>query len=126
MTERLVQEKWTRARLIMIARNLPFELWGEALKHVNWFQNRCSCCLINLKIPLHKWNSNARIQLNPFLQFWEFEFAFICDSKINNPKNLLPRSESAFFLGLRLSTHDQIICPRNQDQSSTLPHRFTS
>ncbi len=35
LAERLVQEHWTRARVLLFGCDIPQELWGDALSHAN-------------------------------------------------------------------------------------------
>lgn len=58
MAERLVQENWTRARVMMLATSLPAEIWDEALAHANWRRNRLPSARINQSIPTQQWDEN--------------------------------------------------------------------
>lgn len=100
MAERLVQEHWTRARVIMLATNLPHELWDGELTHANWLRNRLPSSRINFSIPLQKWNPSSRIQFKSFPKFGAAGYAFIYYPKTTKTRKLLPRSELANFLGV--------------------------
>lgn len=54
MTERLVQEHWKRARVLMIATTPPAELWDETLLNANWLRNCLPNSRIKFSIPLWK------------------------------------------------------------------------
>lgn len=50
--ERLVQENWTRARVLIFATNLPRNLWSEALYHGNWLRNRLPASRLGNDTPI--------------------------------------------------------------------------
>lgn len=55
--ERLVQEHWTRARVLLHGTDLPFKLWGEALHHANWLRNRVPSAGTGGLIPISHWTN---------------------------------------------------------------------
>lgn len=98
--ERLVQENWTRARVLLHGTNLPFFLWGEALKHANWLRNRTPSQRIYGAIPMMKWNKNIRIDFNSLLTFGQVGYAYKYYPRTQPAQKLLPRSEFCHFVGM--------------------------
>lgn len=98
--ERLVQEHWTRARVLMLSTNLPAELWDEAILHANWLRNRTPSSRINNDLPLLKWKPNSIIRFRNIPEFGTFGYAFIYYPHNVKAKKLLPRSEPGYFVGV--------------------------
>lgn len=100
LAERLVQEHWTRARVMLFASDLPFNLWGEALHHANWLRNRTPSSRIDGSIPLLAWDKHASIDFKTLLTFGQAGYAFLYYPTTKPGKKLLPRSEFAKFVGM--------------------------
>lgn len=60
--ERLVQENWTRERVLLNSSGLSQNIWGEEIHHANWLRNRSPSARIGNEIPI----SNG-IRINKFL-----------------------------------------------------------
>jgi len=98
--ERIVQEHWTRARVLLFASQLPNELWGEALKHANWLRNRLPASRINGELPILLWNPRTIIDFKSLLLFGQLGASFIYRSKTVAKKKLQPRSALSNFVGM--------------------------
>ena len=103
--ERLVQENWTRARILLHISEFLFQLWAEALHHANWLRNRTPNSRISADIPLLLWDKNPRIDLKSLLNFGQARYAFIYYPKTQPEKKLLPRSEFSRFVGMDSDVH---------------------
>ena len=104
ISERIVQEHWTRARILMIASKLPINLWGGALKHANWLRNRLPARRINNGLPILVWSPNSYIDFESQLTFGQPGFGFIYRSKTTASKKLLPRAHYRNFAGMESDT----------------------
>ncbi len=94
----MIQEHWTRARVMLFTCNLPNNLWPEAVFYGNWLGSRLSASRIDGEIPLKLWNPEARINYTKLLEFGTSVFAYIYrDDNIKGNK-LLPRSVFACFV----------------------------
>lgn len=100
VAERLVQEHWTRARVLMFGTNLPNTLWGEALTFANWLRNRLPASRIGGETPITRWNPHVKTDFRNIPRFGQSGFAFIYRSKTASSKKLLPRSYPAQFVGM--------------------------
>ena len=60
--ERIVQEHWNRARMLMFSSNLPQQLWVEALRHAKWLRNRLPFSRLGGDLPILLWD--PRIDVN--------------------------------------------------------------
>lgn len=75
--ERLIQEHWTRARVLLFASTLPTNLWAEAISHGNWLRNRLQSRRIGGDIPILKWEQRTRVDFKSLLEFGTPGFVFI-------------------------------------------------
>lgn len=66
MVERLFQDHWTRGRVMMIATNLPAELWDEAVSHASWVRNKLRSFRINFSISLSNGAPKLAFRLSRF------------------------------------------------------------
>lgn len=95
VAERLVQENWTRARVLMFGINYPNTLCGEALSLSNWLRNRLPASRGDGAIPVKRWNPNVETEFSNIQRIGLSGFAFIYRPKTASSKNLLPRSYPA-------------------------------
>ena len=75
--ERIVQEHWMRARVLMFSSELPAQLWGEALKHANWLRNRLPASRIGGDLPILLWDSRTTVDFTKIPPFGQPGFSFI-------------------------------------------------
>ena len=104
ISERIVQEHWTRARVLVFASKLPNSLWGEAINHANWLRNRLPSRRIDNSLPILKWNPNTFIDFASLLAFGKPGFGFIYRAHTTAKKKLLPRSQFGNFVGMESDT----------------------
>lgn len=102
--ERLVQEHWSKVRVLLFASVLPYELWGEALKHSNWLRNRSPSSRIDGEIPILRWENSARVDFKSFLDFGQPGYGCVYRSSTTAGKMLLPRSMLCHFVGMDSDT----------------------
>ena len=102
--ERIVQEHWNRARVLMFSSKHPQELWGEALRHANWLRNRLPSSRIGGDLPIFMWDSHNNVDFTHIPQFGQPGFAFIYRAKSTPRKKLLPRSQFSHFVGVQSDT----------------------
>ncbi len=102
--ERLVQEHWIRARILLFSSNLLKYLWPEAIYHANWLRNRLPASRIDNEIPIMRWKSNARIDYESRLEIRSPGFPFIYYSETSSGKKLLPRTQFGHFVGMESDT----------------------
>jgi len=98
--ERLVQEHWTRTRVLLFASNMPHELWEEAMSHGNWLRNRLPSRRIEGRIPILSWSPRTKIDFSTLPEFGQPGFSFVYRSKTTANKKLLPRSIFGHFVGM--------------------------
>ena len=98
--ERLIQEHWTRARVMLFASNLLNYLWPEAVTHGNWLRNRLPASRINGDIPIKRWDPCSRINYAKLLEFGAPGFAYIYREDTTKGKKLLTRSVFGYFVGM--------------------------
>ena len=98
--ERIVQEHWTRARVLIFASKLPSNLWGEALKHANWLRNRLPSSCVDDQLLILNWNPNTPVEFDSLLTFGQPGFGFIYRSNTVARMKMLPRSEYGNFVGM--------------------------
>lgn len=75
--ERLLQEQWTRARVLLFSANLTKFLWPEVISHANCLRNRPPASRINYDVPILRWNNGTRIDHQNVLEFGTPGFALI-------------------------------------------------
>ncbi len=102
--ERLIQEHWTRARVMLFVSNLPKYLRPEAILHGNRLNNRLPASRINGNIPLKRCNPSARINYSKIFEFGAPGFAYIYRDNNTPGKKLLPRSVFGYFVGMASDT----------------------
>jgi len=102
--ERLIQEHWTRARILLFASNLPNNLWPQAIQQCNWLRNRLPANRIDGGIPILHWDKNIRIRYTQLLEFGTPGFAFIYRSDTAKGKKFLPRSQYRHLVGMASET----------------------
>ena len=102
--ERLIQEHWMRARVLLFASQLPNNLWAEAIAHGNWLRNRLPAKRIGGGIPILAWDPSTRIDFKSLLEFGQPGFAFIYRPKATPQKKLLPRAVFGHFVGMHSDT----------------------
>lgn len=100
----MIQEHWTRARVLLYACKLPFSLWSEAINHGNWLRNRCPSERIRGKIPLLQWDPESRIDFSLIPAFGQPGYAFIYRSSTVPHKKFIPRSHFAYFVRMKSDT----------------------
>lgn len=92
--ERLVQEHWTRVRVLLFFANLPMFVWPEAIVRGNWLRNRGPS---SRKGGLH-----TNKALGPQFEDRVLQVSLICSfilrSDTISVKNLLPRSIYGHFV----------------------------
>lgn len=93
LVDRLVQEYWKRALVLIFTTELPDTLWAEALFHADWLRNRVPSSRINGDIPILRCNGNVKIYFSTLLKFGQPGFAVIYRSHTTAEKKLLPRYE---------------------------------
>ena len=52
--ERLIQEHWTRTRVLLFSANIATKLWPEAVNHGNWLRNCVPSSKLHGEIPILK------------------------------------------------------------------------
>jgi len=102
--ERLIQEHWTRARVMLFGQNLPQTLWPEAILHANWLRNRLPSSRLKGGIPLLAWDSKLRVNYSDLLEFGSPGFSFIYYKTTAKGKKMNPRSTFGHFVGMDSST----------------------
>ncbi len=95
-----IQEHWTRARVMLVASNLPKYLWLESFMHGNLLRNRLPASWIDGDIPFKRWNPSARINYSKIFEFDPPGFAYIYRDDNTPEKKLLPRSVFGYFVGM--------------------------
>lgn len=54
LVERLEQEKWTQARVMLFGSTIPPKTWADAPLQANWLRNRLPSSPITGKIPIKR------------------------------------------------------------------------
>jgi len=98
--ERLIQEHWTRARVLLFASDLSLDVWGEAISHANWLRNRAPSSRLDGRIPILAWNPATEIDFSNVLEFGQKGHAFVYRPKTTPQKKLLPRTVFGHFVGM--------------------------
>lgn len=115
--ERLIQEHWTRARVMLFAPNLTTHLWPEAMFHGSWLRNRLPANRINCKIPIKRCDPSSRVDYPKLIEFGSPGFAFIYRDDNAKGKKLLPRSVFGYLVGM---ASDKVIIKVFIPQTSTI------
>ena len=69
LAERIVQENWTRARVLIFATYLPQNLWGEAMNRAKCLRNRVPPARVKFETPLEGCDQSALIDFAQLLEF---------------------------------------------------------
>lgn len=96
--KKLVQEHWTRARVMITETKLPSELWDEALHYANWLRYRLPSARINFSILAQNLDSTCEIDFKQIPELGSQSFAFLYYPHHTKHKKVLPQSESAHLL----------------------------
>ena len=102
--DRLIQEQWKGARVLLFTSKLPQNLWAEAISHFNWLRNRCPSDRIDGRIQILEWNPRTRIDFHKVPVFGQSGYAFVYSSKTVAHKKFLPRSVFGHFFGMHSDT----------------------
>lgn len=102
--ERLVQEHWTCARVMMFAANFDKDMWSHVILHANWVLNRSPVSRISGQIPIKWWEATKQVSYGDLLEFGTPGFAFIYRSDTAPGKKLLPRSVFSNFVRMETDT----------------------
>lgn len=109
IAERLVQEHWMWARVLMLDPKLPKPLWDEALHHVNWPRNRLPCSTIDNYFPQCLWSPRTNISFASIRSFETLEYDFVYYTKTDTRK-LEPRAKNCSFVGMESNSKYARIC----------------
>lgn len=124
IAERLVQEHWMRALVLMLDSKLPQPLWGEALHHANWLRNGLPCSSIDDDLPQLLWNPHTNISFASIYSFGTFRYAFVYYTKTVTRK-LEPRAEACLFVDRESdSTLAQVYISSSQTVRKVRLHDF--
>lgn len=104
LIERLVQEHWSRGRLLLFSSKLPQTLWAEALYHANWLRNRTPSSRLGGDLPILCWDPKNDIDCQGLHTFGQAGYAFIYYPPNVAGKKFLPRSEFCHFIGIESDT----------------------
>lgn len=99
LAERIVQDHWTRTRILLFSCAPPQQLAGEAIHHPNGLRNRSPSTRIDNDIPLLLWNPHQQTSFRDLLPFGQHGYSFVYRSHTSMNKKCLPRSILSHFVG---------------------------
>ena len=102
--KRLIQEDWTRYKVLLFDANLPKQLWPESMKHANCIRNGVPSSKLNRQLSILKWNKNSRISYYSLLEFGAPGFACVYYNDKTKSKKFPLRPISGYFIGKESDT----------------------
>lgn len=98
VSELLVEERWTRARVLLLSFSIPQNLVAETFNHAKLAENRFPCFSINNKIPHMVWDVSLKINFGRLYPLKTVGFSFINYSPM--VKKIASGSEYSCFVGM--------------------------